>query len=51
MEAKGRSFEDVKADILRRAGRVNPFERVKREDVEEVLAHLRNLDPEPSGIE
>ncbi len=51
MEAKGRSFEDVKADILRRAGRVNPFERVKREDVEEVLAHLNNLDPDPWGIE
>lgn len=51
METKSRSFEEVKADILRRAGRVNPFERTKREDVEEVLAHLSNLDPEPWGVE
>ena len=51
MEAKSRSFEEVKADILRRAGRVNPFERTKREDVEEVLAHLSNLDPDPWGVE
>ena len=51
MEAKSRSFEEVKADILRRAGRVNPFERTKREDVEQVLAHLKNLDPDPWGVE
>jgi esterase FrsA len=51
MEAKSRSFEGVKADILRRAGRVNPFERTKREDVQEVLAHLSNLDPDPWGVE
>ena len=51
MEANSRSFEEVKADILHRAGRVNPFERVKREDVEEVLAHLNNLDPDPWGME
>lgn len=51
MEAKSRSFEEVKSDILRRAGRINPFERVKREDVEEALAHLDNLDPDPWGIE
>ena len=51
MEARSRGFEEVKADILRRAGRVNPFERTKREDVEEVLAHLSNLDPDPWGKE
>jgi esterase FrsA len=51
METKSRSFEEVKADILRRAGRVNPFERTKREDVEEVLGYLSNLDPEPWGVE
>jgi dienelactone hydrolase len=51
MEARGKSFEEVKADILRRAGRINPFERVKKEDVEEVLGSLKNLDPEPWGVE
>jgi esterase FrsA len=51
MEAKNRSFEEVKADILRRAGRVNPFERTQREDVEQVLAQLSNLDPDPWGVE
>ncbi len=28
-----KSLDEIKADILNRAGRVNPFERVKREDV------------------
>jgi esterase FrsA len=51
MEAKSRSCDEVKADILRRAGRLNPFERVKREDVEEVLGHLINLDSDPWGFE
>jgi len=51
MEAKSRSFDEVKTDILRRAGKVNPFERVKREDVEEVLAHLSSLDPDRWGME
>jgi pimeloyl-ACP methyl ester carboxylesterase len=50
MEAKSRTFAEVKADILRRAGRVNPFERTKREDVEEALAQLGNLDPDPWGL-
>src|SRR5262249_12726301 len=50
MEVKRRSFEEVKADILRRAGRVNPFERTKREDVEEALAQLDSLDPDPWGV-
>lgn len=51
MEAKSRSFEEVKADILRRAGRINPFERAKREEAEEVMQRLTNLDPDPWGVE
>ena len=51
MEANSRSFEEVRADILHRAGRMNPFERVKCEDVEEVLGRLTNLDREPWGRE
>ncbi len=51
MAITGKSFEEVKADILRRAGRINPFERVKKEEIDEVLANLKNLDSDPWGIE
>ena len=37
MEAKSRSLEDIKNDIARRAGRINPFERVDRQEVEGLL--------------
>ena len=40
MEAKSRSLEDIKNDIARRAGRVNPFERVERKEVEGLLGRL-----------
>jgi esterase FrsA len=46
-----KSLDEIKADILNRAGRVNPFERVKREDVERVLQRLDSLDPELWGKE
>jgi dienelactone hydrolase len=45
------TYADVKQEILRRAGKVNPFERVKREDVEEVLSRLNSLDPDAWGKE
>jgi esterase FrsA len=46
-----KSLDEIKADILNRAGRVNPFERVKREDVERVLRRLDSLEPELWGKE
>ncbi len=46
-----KTIEEIKADILHRAGRINPFERVKREDVESVLENLNSLDPELWGRE
>ena len=46
-----KSLDEIKADILNRAGRVNPFERVKREDVEQVLQRLDSLDPDLWGRE
>jgi esterase FrsA len=49
--AQERTLEEVKAEILRRAGKVNPFERTKREDVEEVLGRLSGLEPDLWGIE
>ncbi len=46
-----KTIEEIKADILHRAGRINPFERVKREDVESVLENLNSLDPDLWGRE
>ena len=46
-----KSLDDIKADILQRAGRINPFERVKRGDVEQVVKNLTSLDPELWGRE
>ena len=46
-----RTLEEIKTDILRRAGRMNPFERVKREDVEAVVGNLTSLDGDLWGRE
>jgi dienelactone hydrolase len=51
MEAKSRSLEEIKAEILRRAGKINPFERTKREEVEQLLPRLTSLDPDLWGRE
>ena len=51
MEAKSRSLEDIKNDIARRAGRINPFERVDRKEVEGLLDRLTSLDPDLWGSE
>ncbi len=51
MEAKSRSLEDIKNDIARRAGRINPFERVDRKEVEGLLSRLTSLDPDLWGSE
>lgn len=46
-----KSLDEIKADILHRAGRINPFERVKREDVEQVVQNLTSLDGDLWGRE
>ena len=46
-----KTLEEIKADIAHRAGRVNPFERVKKEDVDQVLKNLTSLDSELWGRE
>jgi len=51
MAAQGRGLEEIKADIARRAGRINPFERVDRGEVEELLGRLTSLDPDLWGRE
>ena len=46
-----KTLDEVKADILHRAGRLNPFERVRREDVEQVMSRLSSLEPDLWGRE
>ena len=46
-----KTLEEIKADILHRAGRINPFERVKKADVEQVLKNLTSLDGDLWGRE
>ena len=51
MAAKSRSLQEIKSDIARRAGRVNPFERVERKEVDGLLERLTSLDPDLWGSE
>src|SRR5262245_25402524 len=46
-----KTLAEIKADIAQRAGRINPFERVKRPDVEQVLMNLTSLDADLWGRE
>ena len=46
-----KTLEEIKADIAHRAGRINPFERVKKEDADAVLKNLTSLDSELWGRE
>ena len=51
MAAKSRSLEEIKSDIALRAGRINPFERVDRQEVNGLLERLTSLDPDLRGSE
>lgn len=51
MEAKGRSLEEIKSEILHRAGKINPFERVQREEVQGLVGRMSSLDPDLWGSE
>lgn len=44
MESGMRPLEELKLEILRRAGRANPFEWVKPEDAEEVVGWLESTE-------
>ena len=44
MKSGMRPLEELKPEILRRAGRANPFEWVKREDAEEVVSWLESTE-------
>jgi esterase FrsA len=42
--APERSLEDIKKEVMRRAGRINPFEEIRREDAQQVVDALQSLD-------
>ena len=42
--SRERTLEEVKAEVLRRAGRVNPVETIRPADAEAVMTALRSLD-------
>jgi pimeloyl-ACP methyl ester carboxylesterase len=42
--ARQRSLEEVKAEFMRRAGRLNPFEDIRPDDARRVMDALSNLD-------
>jgi esterase FrsA len=46
-----KSWNEIKADILQRAGRINPFERVRKTDVEQIVESITSLDPDVWGKE
>ncbi|HTF91707.1 MAG TPA: alpha/beta fold hydrolase [Verrucomicrobiae bacterium] len=46
-----KTLEEIKSEILHRAGRINPFERVKKADVEQVVENLTSLDSDLWGRE
>ena len=42
--SRERTLPEVKTEFMRRAGKLNPFEDIKPEDAERVMAALKNLD-------
>jgi esterase FrsA len=42
--AQERSLDEVKKEVMRRAGRINPFEEIRREDAQQVVDALQSLD-------
>jgi pimeloyl-ACP methyl ester carboxylesterase len=42
--SRERTLDEVKAEVLRRAGKINPVESIKREDAEAVVNALTSLD-------
>ncbi|HSK31742.1 MAG TPA: alpha/beta fold hydrolase [Candidatus Limnocylindria bacterium] len=46
-----KSLEEIKNDIVHRAGRINPFERIKKADAEQVVNNLTSLDADLWGRE
>src|SRR6185312_11864335 len=49
--SRERTLDEVKAEFMRRAGRLNPFEDIKREDAERVMTALTSLDKDRWALE
>jgi pimeloyl-ACP methyl ester carboxylesterase len=49
--ARERTLDEVKSEFMRRAGRLNPFEDIRREDAERVMNTLKSLDKDHWGEE
>ena len=47
--SRERTLDEVKAEFMRRAGRLNPFEEIRREDAEQVMNALNSLDKDHWG--
>ena len=42
--AQVRSLDDVKKEVLRRAGKINPFNHIRPDDAQRIVASLTSLD-------
>jgi hypothetical protein len=42
--AQERSLDEIKTEVMRRAGHINPFEGIRRDDAEQVVNALTSLD-------
>ena len=42
--AEMRSLDEVKAEVMRRAGKINPFDSVKPEEAKQILDQIKTLD-------
>src|SRR5262245_33467273 len=49
--SRERTLDEVKTEFMRRAGKLNPFEDIKREDAEKVMNALTSLDKDQWGEE
>jgi esterase FrsA len=47
--SRERTLDEVKTEFMRRAGRLNPFDDIKREDAERVMNALTSLDKDHWG--
>jgi esterase FrsA len=49
--SRERSLDEVKAEFMRRVGRLSPFEEIRRDDAERVMSALKSLDKDEWAAE
>ena len=47
--AQERPLDEIKKEVMRRAGHINPFEGIRREDAAQVIASLNALTIDVPG--